>query len=72
MLLAMIPRIRYQSYRLPLQEMSSFSKKLDGPRMLLKRDDGRGLALESNKSRKLEFLMADARVKGADTAITIL
>ena len=40
--------------------------------MLLKRDDGRGLALESNKSRKLEFLMADARVKGADTAITIL
>jgi D-cysteine desulfhydrase family pyridoxal phosphate-dependent enzyme len=38
--------------------------------LLLKRDDVMELAMGGNKVRKLEFLMADARLKGADTVIT--
>jgi D-cysteine desulfhydrase len=36
----------------------------------MKRDDMLGLAAGGNKTRKLEFLMADALEKGADTVIT--
>jgi D-cysteine desulfhydrase len=38
--------------------------------MLIKRDDLTGLATGGNKTRKLEFLIADALDKGADTVIT--
>lgn len=40
------------------------------PRILIKRDDMTGLALGGNKSRKLEYLFADARARGCDTLIT--
>jgi D-cysteine desulfhydrase family pyridoxal phosphate-dependent enzyme len=43
---------------------------LGGPRILFKRDDNDGFALGGNKARKLEFLIADAMQKGADTIIT--
>ncbi len=38
--------------------------------MLIKRDDQTGLAFGGNKTRKLEFLVAKARDKGAETLIT--
>ena len=38
--------------------------------MLVKRDDQTGLALGGNKTRKLEFLAAEAREQGAKTLIT--
>ncbi|GLJ38908.1 hypothetical protein SUGI_0793120 [Cryptomeria japonica] len=37
----------------------------------IKRDDLSGMQLSGNKVRKLEFLMADAKEKGADCIITI-
>jgi L-cysteate sulfo-lyase len=46
------------------------SAQLGGPRIWIKRDDCTGLATGGNKTRKLEFLMADALEKGADTIIT--
>lgn len=39
-------------------------------RLLVKRDDLTGLALGGNKTRKLEYLVAEARAGGADTLIT--
>jgi len=50
--------------------MPRLSEALGGPRLLVKRDDQTGLATGGNKTRKLEFLVADALEKGADTLIT--
>ena len=41
-----------------------------GPNIYMKRDDLLGLAGGGNKTRKLEFLVADALIAGADTLIT--
>jgi len=50
--------------------MPRLSEALGGPRLFVKRDDQTGLATGGNKARKLEFLLADALEKGADTIIT--
>ena len=54
----------------PLEEAVGLTKQLGGPKILFKRDDNNGFALGGNKARKLEFLIADAIEKGADTIIT--
>jgi D-cysteine desulfhydrase family pyridoxal phosphate-dependent enzyme len=55
----------------PLEEMKNLRRELDKcPRILIKRDDQTGLATGGNKTRKLEFLIADALQAGADTVIT--
>ncbi len=54
----------------PLQPLDRLSEALGGPRIWLKRDDLTGALLTGNKVRKLEFLLADAREKGADTLVT--
>ena len=51
----------------PLETLSSL---LGGPKLWIMRDDCTGLAGGGNKTRKLEFLMADALEQGADTIIT--
>jgi D-cysteine desulfhydrase len=43
---------------------------LGGPSIYIKRDDLLGLVGSGNKTRKLEFLVADALAKNADTLIT--
>jgi L-cysteate sulfo-lyase len=50
--------------------MERISKHLGGPNLWIKRDDCTGLSSGGNKTRKLEFLMADAVEHGADTIIT--
>ena len=64
------PRINLASLPTPLQEMPRLTKKLNGPRLFVKRDDLTGLVMGGNKTRKLEFIMADARSKGADIIVT--
>jgi D-cysteine desulfhydrase family pyridoxal phosphate-dependent enzyme len=54
----------------PLEELDALSAYLRGPRILMKRDDQTGLATGGNKARKLEYIFADARAKGADVIIT--
>ncbi|AMM31562.1 D-cysteine desulfhydrase [Sinomonas atrocyanea] len=70
MQLARIPRRRYTSAPTPLEFLPRLSEHLGGPRVYVKRDDLLGLASGGNKTRKLEFLMADALAQGADTIIT--
>jgi L-cysteate sulfo-lyase len=64
------PRIRLGHLPTPLEPMPNLSKKLGGPRLWIKRDDCTGLSSGGNKTRKLEFLMAEAVAKGADMVIT--
>ncbi|KQU13026.1 cytochrome C biogenesis protein CcmE [Bacillus sp. Leaf13] len=68
--LAQFPRRRYTPTDTPIEKLHHFSEVLGGPSIYLKRDDLLGLTAGGNKTRKLEFLVADAMEKGADTLIT--
>jgi D-cysteine desulfhydrase len=66
-----IPRLRFAHLPTPVEELARLSEVLGGgPRILIKRDDQTGLALGGNKTRKLEFLVAEARDQGAKTLIS--
>ena len=68
--LARFPRRRYTEGRTPIEKLSRLSAELGGPTIYIKRDDLLGLTSGGNKTRKLEFLVADALDKGADTLVT--
>ena len=68
--LAAFPRVRLGHLPTPLEPMDRLSEHLGGPRFWVKRDDCTGLSSGGNKTRKLEFLMAEALDQGADTIIT--
>ncbi|MBM3124389.1 MAG: D-cysteine desulfhydrase family protein [Chloroflexi bacterium] len=65
-----IPRVRFAHLPTPIEELPGLSKILGGPRLFVKRDDQTGLAFGGNKTRKLEFLIAEAREQRADTLIS--
>ncbi|MGA7964561.1 MAG: pyridoxal-phosphate dependent enzyme, partial [Gammaproteobacteria bacterium] len=54
----------------PITKLDRLSAHLGGPRILMKRDDHTGLAFGGNKTRKLEFLVAEALKQGSDLLIT--
>ncbi len=75
--LSRIPRRRYTPFVTPLEFLPNFSRALaqscpggQGPNVWIKRDDMLGLFPGGNKTRKLEFLVADALAQGADTLVT--
>ncbi len=70
MKLASLPRFRLAHLPTPLEEAQFLSATLGGPRILIKRDDCTGLAFGGNKTRKLEYLIADAQHQGASVVIT--
>ncbi len=63
-------RVRLAYLPTPLEPMHRLSELLGGPNLWVKRDDCTGLSTGGNKTRKLEFLMADAITRDADTIIT--
>ena len=54
----------------PIEPLPRLTKLLQGPRLFIKRDDLTGLGLGGNKTRKLEYLAADALAQGCRTLIT--
>ena len=68
--LSRFPRRRYTQGFTPIEFLPNLSRALDGPNIYLKRDDMLGLFPGGNKTRKLEFLVADALAQGADTLVT--
>lgn len=75
--LSRFPRRRYTPFATPLEFLPNFSRALaatcpggQGPNIWIKRDDMLGLFPGGNKTRKLEFLVADALAQGADTLVT--
>jgi len=65
-----IPRLHFAHLPTPIEELPRLSQFLGGPRLLVKRDDQTGLAFGGNKTRKLEFLVAEAQEQGAKTLIS--
>lgn len=65
-----IPRTSLGHLPTPLEELYRLTASLGGPRLLIKRDDQTGLATGGNKTRALEFLVADALVRDSDSLIT--
>jgi len=69
--LSRFPRVSLAHLPTPLEFMPNLSAELGGPRIWVKRDDCTGLATGGNKTRKLEFVMAEALEQGADTIVTV-
>lgn len=68
--LSRYPRISLGHLPTPLEPMPRLTEWLGGPNLWIKRDDCTGLSTGGNKTRKLEFLIADALEKKADVVIT--
>lgn len=68
--LSRFPRVHLAHLPTPLEFLPNFSKALGGPNIYIKRDDCTGLGTGGNKTRKLEFLIADAIEENADVVIT--
>ncbi len=67
--LASIPRLRLAEYPTPLEPLPRLSQEL-GKQVFVKRDDGIGPGMGGNKTRKLEYLLADAQAKRARKVVT--
>lgn len=65
-----IPQLHFAHLPTHIEELPHLTEYLHGPRILVKRDDQTGLAFGGNKTRKLEFLVAEALEQGAKTLIT--
>ncbi|MBO0695185.1 MAG: D-cysteine desulfhydrase family protein [Verrucomicrobia bacterium] len=65
-----LSRLTFAHLPTPIEALPRLSDALNGPRLLIKRDDLTGLAFGGNKTRKLEFLLAEARDHGAKTLIS--
>ena len=75
--LSRFPRRIYTHAPTPIEHLPHFTKALAascpggvGPDIWIKRDDLLGLFPGGNKTRKLEFLAADALAQGCDTLVT--
>ena len=66
----MHPKLSFAHLPTPIEMLPRLSAQLNGPQIFIKRDDQTGLAFGGNKTRKLEYLLADAQEQGADTLIT--
>jgi D-cysteine desulfhydrase len=65
-----VPKLTIAHLPTPLEHLPRLSKSLGGPQIWIKRDDQTGLAFGGNKTRKLEFLLADAKKKGSELLLT--
>lgn len=61
-----LPRFRLGKLPTPLEKMTNLSRVTHIPHLYMKRDDFTDIGYGGNKIRKLEFLLADAKAKGAD------
>ena len=68
--LARFPRRFLAHLPTPLERLDRLSAELGGPEIWIKRDDCTGLSTGGNKTRKLEFLMAEAELQGAEMVMT--
>ncbi len=67
--LARYPRIPLAAYPTPLEHLPRLSAEL-GRAVYVKRDDGLGPGMGGNKTRKLEYLLAEAQQHGAHKIVT--
>jgi D-cysteine desulfhydrase family pyridoxal phosphate-dependent enzyme len=65
-----VPHLKIAHLPTPVEALPRLTAELGGPKILVKRDDLTGLAFGGNKTRKLEYLLAEAQSHGAKTIIT--
>jgi D-cysteine desulfhydrase len=65
-----IPRLNFAHLPTRIEALPRLTDHLNGPKILVKRDDQTGLAFGGNKTRKLEFLVPEALEQGAKMLIT--
>ena len=63
------PRLALGHFPTPIRRLHHLEQALGGGHVLLKRDDLSGFALAGNKTRPLEFLIADATSTGCDVVV---
>jgi L-cysteate sulfo-lyase len=68
--LSRFPRVRLAHLPTPLEYLPNLTRELGGPEIWIKRDDCTGMSSGGNKTRKLEFLLAEAKARGADIVLT--
>lgn len=64
-------RVEIATLPTPLEPLQRLSRHLEGPELWIKRDDLTGLAGGGNKTRKLEFLVAEAQAQNCNHLITV-
>ena len=64
-----VPRVHLAHVPTPVEHCPRLTGELGGPRVFIKRDDCTGLAFGGNKTRILEFTVAQALRQGADVLI---
>ena len=67
----MIERVKFANLPTPVSSLPRLSEALGGPEIWVKRDDLTGLAFGGNKTRKLEFVLADVLKNNAQTLISV-
>lgn len=67
----MLPRVKIAHLPTKIEPLPRLSANLGGPVLLCKRDDQTGLGFGGNKTRKLEYVLAQAQANGARTLITV-
>lgn len=64
-----LPRVKLGHLPTPLEFCPRLSEAVGGPEIFIKRDDCTGLAFGGNKTRQLEFTIAQGLERGADVLI---
>lgn len=67
--ISQLPRVQLGVLPTPLEHLSRLSATLGGPPIYVKRDDLTGLAFGGNKTRMLEFSLADALANNAEVIV---
>jgi D-cysteine desulfhydrase family pyridoxal phosphate-dependent enzyme len=64
-----LPRMQIAHLPTPLEFCPRLTETLGGPEIWMKREDCTGLAFGGNKTRQLEFVLAEAMEQGVDTIV---
>ncbi len=70
-MLGELPRERVAFLPTPLYRMRGLERALFTNNLWIKRDDLTGISFGGNKTRKLEFIVGDAKTEGANTLVTV-
>ncbi|MFX1416510.1 MAG: 1-aminocyclopropane-1-carboxylate deaminase/D-cysteine desulfhydrase [Promethearchaeota archaeon] len=70
-MLDVLPRLRMANLPTPMEPLKNLAESLGLNDLWIKRDDLTGVAFGGNKIRKLEYVIADAKEKNADTLVTV-
>jgi L-cysteate sulfo-lyase len=68
--LSRFPRLGLAHLPTPLEPMKRLTAHLGGPRLWVKREDATGIGFGGNKLRKLDYVLHEAMVGGADTLVS--